>query len=100
MKIEAVDEGLALVGVFPGGPAAKAGLRVGDTLTHADGLALAEIAIEDVAKVLKGKPNSQVTITVLRGPRPETGAPAGPPERVVVTRGVISPPENPTYTSG
>jgi len=52
VKIEAVEEGLLLVGVFPGGPAAQAGLHVGDTLTQADATPLAGRSIDEVASHL------------------------------------------------
>jgi carboxyl-terminal processing protease len=92
IKIEAVDEGLALVGVFPGGPADQAGLKVGDTLVRADEASLANIEIEDVTLLLKGKPNTTVRVAYLPGPRPESGPPDVAEREIVVTRGVIRPP--------
>lgn len=92
VKIESVPEGLLLVGVFPGGPADKAGLQVGDTLTFANKRALKDLEISDVAKILKGLPGTIVHLRVIKGPRPESGPHTGPAVPFQVRRGVISRP--------
>jgi carboxyl-terminal processing protease len=77
VKVNAKPEGLLLEGVFPGGPAAKAGLRVGDLLTYADGRSLAGADPKrDVhVRMLKGPAGTAVTVQVVTPP-PAT-APAG-----------------------
>jgi carboxyl-terminal processing protease len=92
VKINQVDEGLHIVGVFPGGPAAQAGIRVGDTMVRAAGHDLAGMAVDDITTLLKGMPGSRVKVGIVRGPRPEKGPAQGPVEEIVVTRDVIVPP--------
>ena len=92
IKVDKKDDGLLLRGVWPGGPADRAGLRVGETITAADGKRLGPVPVESVTRYLKGAPNTQVTVSVIAGPRPDTGPAVGPERNVVVTRGVIKPP--------
>jgi C-terminal processing protease CtpA/Prc len=59
-------EGLRIAGLFRGGPAAFAGLRIGDVITHVDGKSLATADLErpENLRVLKGPPGSKVTVAV------------------------------------
>ena len=59
--------GYDIVGVTSGGPAEKAGVLSGDIITHADGIALADLPIDDVQGIIMGQENTKVTITLLRG---------------------------------
>jgi len=98
IKINSVDEGLHIVGVFPDGPADKAGIQVNDTLVQAapDATApmrnLAGMDVEAITSILKGAPGSTVKVGIIRGPRPETGPSRGPIVELAVRRGVITPP--------
>jgi len=92
VKISSVEEGLHIVGVFPGGPADDAGLHIGDTIVRAGGKLLAGLGVEEITPLLKGPPKSTVHVGVIRGPRPEKGPASGPEEEVQVTRDVIRPP--------
>jgi carboxyl-terminal processing protease len=94
IKVREVAEGLVVIGVLPGGPAAVAGLAVGDTIASAGGVSLAGMKLEEVERtnLLKGAPQSVATLQVLRGPRPTTGPPPGPPVRLEVRRAVVRPP--------
>ena len=59
-------EGVAVLDVVEGGPAAKAGLRPGDVITAVDGKQVA--SVEDFLAVLRPhKPGDTVTVTFLRG---------------------------------
>jgi carboxyl-terminal processing protease len=86
VKVDPKPDGLLLAGVFPGGPAAKSGLRVGDLVTHVDGRSLAGVdPTRDLhVKMLKGPAGTSVTVTV-RSPLPVSSAggaaakPATPP---------------------
>lgn len=49
-----------------GGPAAKAGVKIGDIFTHIDGVDISGKALEDIAKLLRGPAQSKVKITLLR----------------------------------
>lgn len=96
VKVDArPKEGLALAGVFPGGPADRAGLKVGDVVTHVEGASLAEADLGRDANVrmLKGAVGTAVTVSVTTPP------PAGAPEgtlpvkrRVTIVRDEIRPP--------
>jgi carboxyl-terminal processing protease len=94
VKVQSVDDGLLLAGVLPGGPADKAGLHVGDTIMAADGKPLAGVDFDtiEMTRLLKGEPGSTVKLSVLRGPRPEKGPPAGAQEIVPVVRERVRPP--------
>ena len=92
VKINKVEEGLHVVGVFPNGPASKAGILVGDTIVRAAGRNLAGMDVEDITKLLKGAPRSKVRVSVIRGPRPEEGPVSGPEVEFEVTRDLIRPP--------
>jgi membrane-associated protease RseP (regulator of RpoE activity) len=60
-----VLEGRAVVRVVPGSAAERAGLRVGDELTAADGRVVAAAA--DLASVLQDRAGSPVAVRILRG---------------------------------
>ena len=92
MKINSVEEGLHVVGVFPGGPAALAGIKVGDTIVRAQDKLLAGLDVDQITPLLKGTPGSKVAVGIIRGPRPEKGPAQGPEVVLTVTRGVIRPP--------
>lgn len=92
VKIDAVPEGLHIVGVWPDGPAARAGIVPGETITAVQGQRLEGVEIDTVTRWLKGTAGSVVTVAVAPGPRPETGALHETARRVDVTRDVIRPP--------
>lgn len=51
---------------FPDSPAEKAGLRVGDLITHVDGQPTQGLAVEEVVSKLRGIPGTSVHITIAR----------------------------------
>jgi carboxyl-terminal processing protease len=51
---------------FPDSPAEKAGLRVGDAITHVDGASTDGLVTDDVVTKLRGRPGTAVNITVAR----------------------------------
>lgn len=53
--------------VFPGSPAESAGLRSGDLISHIDGEAVDDWEADQASKALKGKPDTPVVLTVVRG---------------------------------
>jgi carboxyl-terminal processing protease len=71
--------------VFPGGPAAKAGVRDGDELQAVDDTPLAGLPDARVSALLRGEIGSSVRLTLVRD-----GAVL--PEPVVVTRAAVTPP--------
>ncbi|MDJ0520959.1 MAG: S41 family peptidase [Planctomycetota bacterium] len=92
VKIQSVEEGLHVVGVFPDGPAAKAGIQIGDTIVRASDKLLAGLGVEEITPLLKGTPRSVVRVGLIRGPRPDKGPAQGPEVEVSVTRAIIRPP--------
>lgn len=92
IRVEEAKDGLVLLGVLPGGPAARAGLLPGETIVAADGFRLAGENIDAITGRLKGAPGSRVRITVVAGPRPETGPASGPSRDAMVVRQTIRPP--------
>ena len=68
--------------VLKGGPAEKAGLKAGDLITKVDDKAVYNFTLDDVTSWLKGKPDSLVTLTVLRNDKLL-------PKPLLVRRGLI-----------
>lgn len=60
------DDGLRIIGIIEETPAATAGLRVGDHITHIDGQTTVGLDTEDVADRLRGPISSTVTLTIGR----------------------------------
>lgn len=88
-------EGILVQGVFPGGPASRAGVRIGEIVTHVNGTALGatDLSREENVRVLKGPAGSSVTVT-LKTP-PPADAPKGAlasVRTIAITRGDIRPP--------
>jgi len=96
VKIDAKQgRGLSVAGVFPGGPADKAGLHVGDLVVEVEGRSLAssDLSRDENVKMLKGAPGSKVRV-VVETPAPKD-APSGtaPARRAVeIVRDVIATP--------
>ena len=58
--------GYDIVSVESEGPAAEAGIQVGDIITHADGTAVAELTVTEVRGLIMGEKNTKVVLTLLR----------------------------------
>jgi carboxyl-terminal processing protease len=67
LGVQAVDAGLRVTRVYEDSPAERAGLRVGDVIVAADGSRLAGRPVEAATGLIKGRPGTQVTLTVRRG---------------------------------
>jgi carboxyl-terminal processing protease len=61
--------GLRVVDVFPGSPAAKAGLSAGDLITAVGNTSLADRSQDFSAALIKGKAGTKVLLTVQHGAR-------------------------------
>lgn len=59
--------GLRVIDVFPGQPAARAGLRHGDLIVKVGGTALAGHTAQFASKLIQGRPGTKVRLTVERG---------------------------------
>src|SRR5437879_11562132 len=61
-----VAEGFIVLYVSPGGPAQRAGVRVGDVLTRVDDQVLAGAADRTFSEALKKKPGDKVHLALIR----------------------------------
>jgi len=83
IEISQSDEGyVRIVAPIEDSPAALAGIKPGDLVTHVDGIAVRGAPIDDAVRRMRGEPGTQVTLTVLR-----TAAPA--PLKFTITRAEI-----------
>ncbi|MEO5336565.1 MAG: S41 family peptidase [Magnetospirillum sp. WYHS-4] len=48
-------------------PAARAGIKTGDLITHLDGQSIKDIQLADAVKRMRGKPGTKIRLTVKRG---------------------------------
>ncbi|PWS36501.1 peptidase S41 [Falsiroseomonas bella] len=69
LRIAVRGNGLRVVAVTQGGPAAEEGVRVGDRLLAVDGRRLSAAEPERAAALLEGPEGSAVTLTLARGTR-------------------------------
>ncbi|MDQ5807644.1 MAG: PDZ domain-containing protein, partial [Actinomycetota bacterium] len=69
VTVTQVEEGLRIGQVYEKSPAEKAGLRVGDVITAADGESLAGKQEEAATGRVKGPKGTVVTLTIKRGKR-------------------------------
>jgi carboxyl-terminal processing protease len=67
VDVEAESRGLRVDDVFPGSPAAKAGLARGDVIVAVGATSLASRPATFGSRLIKGKAGTRVTLTVLRG---------------------------------
>jgi carboxyl-terminal processing protease len=77
--------GLRVVDVFPGSPAARAGLRRDDVIVRVGGTSLAGRSDTFASGLIRGRPGTSVTLTV----RPSGG---GPARRLSITRAAVTVP--------
>ena len=67
IDVNTEQQGLRVVDVFPGSPAAQAGLHAGDVITQVGSTSLAGRSADFSASLIKGKAGTQVTLTVRCG---------------------------------
>lgn len=66
IQIKMVDGWLTVIEPLPDTPAKRAGLMSGDRIVEIDEKSMQGISIEKAIKLLKGDPNTQVTISIAR----------------------------------
>lgn len=76
---------LYVIAARDGSAAEKAGLRTGDTIRAIDGKPTRDISVFEGTRLLRGKPGSKVTLTIIRGN-------AADPHEVVLTREKVAGP--------
>src|SRR3954468_16622185 len=65
MNVREVPRGLQILDVFPGGPAAKAGLARGDVIVAVNGKPLKGTSSEDATTQIKGPAGTTVKLTIV-----------------------------------
>ncbi len=58
---------VTIISPFPGSPAQRAGLMAGDLISHINGEKVDDLSSYEASMLLRGEPNTEVTITVFRG---------------------------------
>lgn len=66
VELKYEEDALRLVGVIGGGPAAQAGLRAGDRITHIDRQPLVGLNLDNASSRLQGEEGTTVHITIAR----------------------------------
>jgi carboxyl-terminal processing protease len=89
VEISPVRRGLRAVKVFPGSPAAKAGIVAGDVIVSVDGRSIAGENIDRAKDRIVGPEGTEVTLGVVRPP-------SGPVRELHVTRAEITTPDTVT----
>jgi carboxyl-terminal processing protease len=64
MTVDKVEDGLKVISVYEGSPAARGGLRPGDVITHVDGRSIAGSSSEESTTKIKGPAGTAVRLTV------------------------------------
>jgi hypothetical protein len=82
-KYNADDPVVTVLEVLANGPAQKAGLKASDLITRIDGNSVAQFGNDQARDMLRGKPGSQVRLTVERNGKPLA-------DEIVVERAVIN----------
>jgi len=67
MRIASADAGIVVKSVAPGGPAADAGVQVGDVIVSIDGDAVASLPLPQITAMMRGPEGTTVKITFQRG---------------------------------
>lgn len=83
IEISSTDNGdVRIVEPIEDAPAALAGIKAGDLVTHVDGIAVRGAPVDDAVRRMRGEPGTQVRLTILR-----TGQAA--PMQFTITRAEI-----------
>ncbi len=69
IDVVVVSRGLQVVDVFPGSPAARAGIQRADVIAAVGSASLADRPASFGSTLIQGRAGTRVTLTVLRGPR-------------------------------
>ncbi len=64
---ENTEKGFEVIQIEPDGGAAKAGMLIGDIITHVEGKKVTDIGLNETKNLIRGDANTTVNITVQRG---------------------------------
>ncbi|WP_312514503.1 S41 family peptidase [Massilia sp.] len=64
--VESEEGFIEIVTPMEDSPAAQAGIREGDLITHIDGFAVQGVPLDDAIKRMRGEPGTRVTLTIAR----------------------------------
>src|SRR5262249_36192159 len=67
IDMELEENAIKVVAPIEDTPAARAGLQAGDLITKLDGVEVKGMTMQQVMTRMRGKPNSEISITVVRG---------------------------------
>jgi len=70
IDMELEDGGIKIVTPIEDTPASRAGLLAGDLITKLDGVEVKGMTMQQAMTRMRGKPNTEITITVVRGTEP------------------------------
>jgi len=66
VEISVRDGWLTVLGVFPGGPAAAAGVKPGDRFLRIEGRGARDMRMDDAVRVMRGEPGTRVHVAIRR----------------------------------
>ena len=66
IEVSRDNDFIEIVGVMDDTPAAKAGVKVGDSITTLNGVPAGELSLKDAVDQIRGSPNSNVKMTIKR----------------------------------
>ncbi|HVZ63045.1 MAG TPA: S41 family peptidase [Lacunisphaera sp.] len=72
IQVEQRDGYIAVVAPIAGSPAERAGIRPGDRLVKIDGKVLDSPSVDKTVKLVRGEPDTEVTLTVFRPSKAQT----------------------------
>ena len=84
IRLQAIDDGIAVSGVLDRSPAQRSGLEPGDEILIIDGRATRNLSVENASALIRGESGSQLSLTLRRKD--------GSEETMILTREVVSVP--------
>jgi carboxyl-terminal processing protease len=66
VEIDVRDGWLTVTAVFPGGPAERAGVKIGDRFVTIDGFRARDMPIEEAVRRMRGEPGTEVKVSLRR----------------------------------
>lgn len=66
VEIDVRDGWLTVTAVFPGGPAERAGVQIGDRFVSIDGYRARDMPIEEAVRRMRGEPGTEVKVSLRR----------------------------------